>query len=100
MTFVTRRHIPRRSFLKGVGTAIALPFLDSMVPAFSRAADIKQPARMAFLYVPNGIVMNQWTPATDGHPAPTLTPSNRLPAPTREAKRSALDAVAARNAKS
>jgi hypothetical protein len=67
MTFVTRRHIPRRSFLKGVGTAIALPFLDSMVPAFSRAADTTSPVRMAFLYVPNGIVMNQWTPTTDGH---------------------------------
>jgi len=66
MTFITRRHIPRRSFLKGVGTAIALPFLDAMVPAFARAADTTPPARMAFLYVPNGIIMNQWTPATDG----------------------------------
>jgi hypothetical protein len=60
MTFVTQRHIPRRRFLKGVGTAIAVPFLDAMVPAFSRAAT-KAPVRMAFLYVPNGIIMKQWT---------------------------------------
>jgi Protein of unknown function (DUF1552) len=66
MTFVTGRHIPRRSFLRGAGTAIALPFLDAMVPAFARAAATKAPVRMAFLYVPNGIVMKQWTPATEG----------------------------------
>ena len=66
MTFVTRRHIPRRSFLKGAGTAIALPFLDAMVPAFAPAAASQTPVRLAFMYVPNGIIMNHWTPATDG----------------------------------
>ena len=66
MNFITRRHIPRRSFLKGAGAAIALPFLDAMVPAFARAADTKAPVRMAFLYVPNGIVMKAWTPETEG----------------------------------
>lgn len=66
MTFVTRRHIPRRSFLRGAGAAIALPFLDAMVPAFARAADTRTPVRMAFLYVPNGIVMKDWTPAMEG----------------------------------
>jgi hypothetical protein len=66
MSFITRRHIPRRSFLKGAGAAIALPFLDAMVPAFARAADTKTPVRMAFLYVPNGIVMKDWTPPTEG----------------------------------
>jgi hypothetical protein len=66
MTFVTRRHIPRRSFLKGAGTAIALPFLDAMVPAFAPAAAAQTPVRLAFMYVPNGIIMNHWTPATDG----------------------------------
>jgi hypothetical protein len=67
MNFITRRHIPRRSFLKGAGTAIALPLLDAMVPAFARAAATKPPVRMAFLYVPNGIVMKDWTPATEGN---------------------------------
>jgi hypothetical protein len=66
MTFITRRHIARRSFLRGAGAAIALPFLDAMVPAFARAADTQTPVRMAFLYVPNGIVMKNWTPATEG----------------------------------
>jgi len=66
MTFVTRRHIQRRRFLQGVGTAIALPFLDAMVPAFSRAAETKAPVRMAFLYVPNGIIMKEWTPEAEG----------------------------------
>jgi len=66
MTFVTGRHIARRSFLRGAGTAIALPFLDAMVPAFAPAAATKAPVRMAFLYVPNGIVMKQWTPLTEG----------------------------------
>jgi hypothetical protein len=43
---------------------MALPLLDAMVPSFARAATTKSPTRMAFLYVPNGIVMDEWTPAT------------------------------------
>jgi hypothetical protein len=66
MNFVTRRHMPRRSFLKGAGTVIALPFLDAMAPAFARAATAKPPVRMAFMYVPNGIMMKDWTPAKEG----------------------------------
>ena len=66
MTFITQRHMARRSFLRGVGTTIALPFLDAMVPAFAPAATTKAPVRMAFLYVPNGIIMNQWTPTVAG----------------------------------
>jgi hypothetical protein len=66
MNFVTRKYLPRRSFLQGAGAAIALPFLDAMMPAFAPAAATKAPVRMAFVYVPNGIIMNQWTPATDG----------------------------------
>ncbi len=60
---ITRKHLPRRTFLKGMGTAIALPLLDSMVPAM---ASWKAPVRIAFVYVPNGIVMEDWTPATTG----------------------------------
>src|SRR6188768_705051 len=55
---VTGKALPRRTFLKGVGAAVALPFLDSMVPAF--AAPAKLPVRLAFLYVPNGIDMRNW----------------------------------------
>jgi hypothetical protein len=66
MNFVTQRRLPRRSFLKGAGTVIALPFLDAMVPAFAPAAATKSPVRMAFMYVPNGIIMKDWTPASGG----------------------------------
>ena len=55
---LTGKSLPRRTFLKGVGAAVALPFLDSMVPAF--AAPAKAPVRLAFLYVPNGIDMKNW----------------------------------------
>jgi hypothetical protein len=58
--------LERRTFLRGLGTAIALPFLDAMVPAFARAAATKPPCRMAFVYVPNGIIMDAWTPVTEG----------------------------------
>ncbi|MCU1261505.1 MAG: hypothetical protein JWO80_4390 [Bryobacterales bacterium] len=57
------KSLDRRTLLKGFGSAIALPLLDAMVPAFSRAAaKAAAPCRMAFLYVPNGIVMDQWIP--------------------------------------
>jgi hypothetical protein len=58
--------IARRSLLRGVGTALALPLLDAMIPPFARAGTTKAatPTRMAFFYVPNGIVMNEWTPKT------------------------------------
>ena len=57
--------IPRRTFLKGLGTALALPVLDAMVPAFAAPAG-RAPLRMAFVYVPNGVNMEDWTPAADG----------------------------------
>jgi hypothetical protein len=63
---ITRKALPRRTLLKGMGTAIALPFLDSMVPALARAAAGKPPVRMAFVYVPNGIDMRNWTPQVEG----------------------------------
>lgn len=65
---VTRKHLSRRSFLKGVGTAIALPMLDAMVPALAspQAINAKAPLRLLFVYVPNGIVMKEWTPQARG----------------------------------
>lgn len=63
---ITGKHLSRRTLLRGVGTAIALPLLDSMTPAFAARAGGKQPIRMAISYVPNGIVMKDWTPAADG----------------------------------
>jgi hypothetical protein len=63
---ITRKAIPRRSFLRGVGATVALPFLDSMVPAMASATAAKAPIRMAFVYVPNGIDMRNWTPNYEG----------------------------------
>jgi hypothetical protein len=59
--------ISRRTVLKGLGTAIALPWLEAMTPALSLAAPTKQPPRrMAFFYVPNGVNVAEWTPAAVG----------------------------------
>ena len=60
--------ISRRAALKGVGTLMALPFLESIVPrGWAAAAPIEvAPRRLAFLYVPNGIHMPDWTPTTAG----------------------------------
>jgi hypothetical protein len=60
-----RKALGRRTFLRGVGTAVALPFLDAMTPAFA-AADKKAPLRMAFVYVPNGVDVRNWSPAYEG----------------------------------
>ena len=56
---VTRKHLPRRTFLKGVGTAIALPFLVSMVPAFAAPAASQAPNRLFFTYIPIGAIMEE-----------------------------------------
>jgi hypothetical protein len=67
MTFLTGKHIDRRTLLKGVGAAIALPALDAMRPALAGPTKVgKQVQRVAVVYVPNGIVMNDWKPAETG----------------------------------
>jgi hypothetical protein len=62
--------LPRRTFLKGLGTAIALPMFEAMTPGAARAsalAGVKPlPKRMAFVYVPNGANMTDWTPKAVG----------------------------------
>src|SRR5262245_453151 len=64
---ITKLHLPRRTFMRGFGTAVALPFLDAMVPACARAADRPStPRRMAVVYVPNGVHMPEWTPKKEG----------------------------------
>jgi hypothetical protein len=64
---MTRRSLPRRTFLRGLGAVVALPFLDSMVPAFGLAAQtVTAQKRVGFVYIPHGVIMGQWTPATAG----------------------------------
>jgi hypothetical protein len=77
--FITKKHLHRRTFLRGAGAVIALPFLDAMVPARTAlAATAAKPLpRMAFIYFPHGAIMEQWTPATEGKAfelSPILTP--------------------------
>ncbi len=76
---ITRKSIPRRTVLRGMGVAMALPLLDSMVPAFAAApVPLK---RFSVLFSPNGMNMDKWTPANDGAAytmSPTLEPLKPL----------------------
>jgi hypothetical protein len=64
---ITQKALHRRTFLRGLGTAVALPFLDAMTPAMAATRNTgKPPVRMAFVYVPNGIMMNGWNPDYEG----------------------------------
>jgi Protein of unknown function (DUF1552) len=66
--YITRKHLSRRTVLKGTGAAVALPLLDAMIPAATAlAATAAAPKpRMAFVYFPHGAVMDQWTPKKEG----------------------------------
>ena len=68
MNYITKKHLSRRTLLRGVGTALALPWLDCMIPALKAAkSTAAAPAvRLAFVYVPNGIIPAAWTPAVEG----------------------------------
>ncbi|HEV3332920.1 MAG TPA: DUF1552 domain-containing protein [Bryobacteraceae bacterium] len=66
MTFLTKS-LPRRTLLQGLGTTIALPFLEAMLPPFrARAAAAKPVNRFQAFYVPNGMAMEYWTPKGEG----------------------------------
>src|SRR2546426_10197797 len=63
---ITKKYIPRRTFLRGAGAVLALPVLDAMTPALS--AETTRPIRMGFIQVPNGIMnlKNEWSPKAEG----------------------------------
>ncbi len=65
---IFKKAIPRRTFLRGLGATLALPVMDAMVPAFAGTLDTagKPVTRLAYVYVPNGIMMDQWTPSNVG----------------------------------
>jgi hypothetical protein len=68
MNFITKKHISRRTALRGLGATMALPLLDAMIPArtaLAQTAAATKP-RMGFVYFPHGAIMSQWTPATEG----------------------------------
>ena len=66
--FITKKRLPRRTFLRGVGATLALPLLDSMIPARTLLAQTaaKPLPRLGFVYVPHGAIYDKWTPAATG----------------------------------
>jgi len=68
MAFLTKKYLSRRTLLRGMGVSVALPLLDSMVPAqtpLARTAATSK-SRLSCIYVPHGATMDKWTPAADG----------------------------------
>jgi hypothetical protein len=66
--FITKKHLSRRTVLRGMGASVGLPFLEAMVPAgvaLAKTAAAPKP-RLAFVYFPHGAVMDKWTPKTEG----------------------------------
>ena len=66
--FITKKHLSRRTVLRGFGTSVGLPLLDAMVPAATAIAQTAaniQP-RLGFVYFPHGAVMDRWTPTATG----------------------------------
>src|ERR1700694_617778 len=75
MNFLTAKTLPRRTVLKGLGTTMALPFLEAMLPPLRAAT--KPTHRFQAVYVPNGMAMEYWTPKGEGKAfelAPILEP--------------------------
>lgn len=64
---ITKRALPRRTFIRGVGVSLALPVLDAMQPALAaRRQRTSPPLRLGFVYVPNGVTMREWHPTGEG----------------------------------
>src|ERR1700743_2850304 len=66
--FITKKHLSRRSVLKGAGVALSLPLLDAMIPASTAWANTEAAIkpRLAFIYIPHGAVEKFWVPKTAG----------------------------------
>ena len=66
--FITQKHLPRRTVLRGLGATLALPLLDGMVPAYAatRNTAANPVRRLGAFYVPNGMEMRAWTPQGGG----------------------------------
>ncbi len=64
--FLTKKAISRRTILRGAGTAVALPLLDAMIPAFAPAATTAPVKRFGVVYHPNGVIYDKWLPTGSG----------------------------------
>ena len=83
MAFLTKRAIPRRALLRGMGAAVALPLLDAMVPSATALAQTAAVPRRRFgaVFIPNGAIVEQWTPTATGvgfELSPILKPIERF----------------------
>ena len=69
MAYITRKYLPRRTFLRGMGVTLSLPLLESMIPAQTPLAKTaaSPKSRLSCIYVPHGATMDKWTPATEGN---------------------------------
>src|SRR5215470_4747835 len=66
--FIAKKHLSRRTFLRGAGVTLGLPLLDAMIPAATALSQTaaKPAPRMAFIYIPHGAVMDRWSPKATG----------------------------------
>ena len=66
--FVTKKSLARRTFMQGMGAVVGLPLLEAMVPAMTATAATAANPRTRFgaVYVPHGVILEQWTPKTVG----------------------------------
>ena len=69
MNFITKKSTPRRTFIKGVGSTIALPLLNSMVPAATAASKtpVHSVKRLGYVFMPMGCDQSRWTPRSEGN---------------------------------
>src|SRR5262245_30306262 len=81
---ITKLSLDRRTFVRGVGAAIALPFMDAMVPALSAMPSAAAPHRLGFIYAPNGTYLPNFHPAGNGGTQFELTPVLKPLEPLRE----------------
>jgi hypothetical protein len=78
--FLAKKSLPRRTILRGMGAAVALPLLDAMIPAATAQSAFANPRRTGFIYIPHGADMGSWTPKVEGTKL-TLSPSLQALAP-------------------
>jgi uncharacterized protein DUF1552 len=81
MSFVMKKALERRAFLRGMGATLALPWLDAMAPALAAKALTSTP-RLGFVYIANGVIQDQWIPSTTGRNF-ELSPSLKALAPLK-----------------
>ena len=81
MNFLTQKKLSRRHLLRGAGASLGLPFLEAMMPSRISANSPVTPQRLAFFYIPNGVVQDTWHPEKTGanfEITPSLEPLKNL----------------------